>query len=34
MIKIIKILEKENLVSEKNNVRMKKIIFRTFKRWT
>ncbi len=34
MIKIKKILEEENLVSEKDNVHLQQIIFRTFKRWT
>ena len=33
MIKIKKFLKEENLVSEKDNVHLQKIIFKTFKRW-
>ena len=33
MIKINKFLKEENLVSEKDNVNLQKIIFKTFKRW-
>ena len=33
MIKIKKFLKEENLVSEKDNVYLKKIFFKTDKRW-
>ena len=33
MIKIKKFLKEENLVSEKDNFHLQKIIFKTFKRW-
>ena len=33
MIKIKKFLKEENLVPEKDNVYLKKIIFKTDKRW-
>ena len=33
MIKIKKILKEENLVSEKDNIHLQKITFKTFKRW-